>query len=344
MATFKILSIDGGGLRGVVPVTILKKIEELTGRPIHESFDLISGTSTGGLITSALTVPKNPADKSQGAKYSLDDILNIYLTKGQIIFPPRHSELGVLISDIDATLCPKYNGNGIAQVFTEVLGDTRLNDCLTDVMICCYDLANNFPLLFTTSASKSNAGQNISMYDICRATSAGPTYLPAYELTYPSKDQTPKRLCIDGGVFINNPSLGALSEFSKNHVYYGFGKENEDINYDDVFVLSIGTGSYSGPITPEQAKDKGELFWATQISDIMMRGVNKQTDMEMNEMMVAGNYLRLTINIEDKEFSPMDRADKACSDYLIYQTNKQVLDVEDTKQKLQAFLMKAGLV
>ena len=127
------------------------------------------------------------------------------------------------------------------------------------------------------------------------------------------------------------------------YVYYGFGNENEDINYDDVFVLSIGTGSYSGPITPEQAKDKGELFWATRISDIMMRGANKQTDIEMNEMMVAGNYLRLSINIEDEAFSAMDRADRACSDYLIYQTNKQVLDVEDTKQKLQAFLKKAGL-
>jgi patatin-like phospholipase/acyl hydrolase len=344
MAAFKILSIDGGGLRGVVPVTILKRIEELTGKPIWQSFNLIAGTSTGGLIASALTIPRDPSNKANGAKLSLDDILNIYLTKGEIIFPPRHDILGKLISKIDAAIEPKYGTEGIAKVFKEVLDDAHLNDCLTDVMICCYDLANNFPLLFKSSSSKTNPGQNIRLYDICRATSAAPTYLPAYELTYPIEGQKPHRLCIDGGVYINNPSMGALAEFSRNHFYYGFGKEGEDINYDEVFVLSIGSGTYSGPITPEQAKDEGELFWATRISDIMMRGANKVTDYEMNEMMIPGNYLRLTINIHDEEFAPMDRADSACSDYLVRLTKQQVLDDAPTMQQLNEFLAKSGIV
>ena len=342
MATFKILSIDGGGLRGVVPLTILKKIEELTGQPIWKSFDLIAGTSTGGLIASALTIPKTKELKE--AKYSLDDILKVYLERGQEIFPPRKTALGKFIEECDDTLRPKYSDKGIAKVFNDVCGDARLNDCLTNIMVCSYDLNNNIPLFFKTRSSRKNPGQNILIYEACRATSAGPTYLPAFELIYPNDSENPNRLCIDGGVFVNNPSLAALSEFSKNHHDYDSSNQGKEISYDDVYVLSIGTGTYSGQITAEEAKTKGEIFWANRISDVMMRGVNKTTDYEMTEMMVDGNYLRLTINIADEEFSEMSRADKLASDYLINQTQLQVLNNEDKMRALRKMLAKAGLI
>ncbi len=342
MSTFKILSTDKGGLRCVVPLTILKKVEELTGKPIWQSFDLIAGTSTSGLIAGALTVPAT-ADIKQ-AKYSLDEILNVYLQKGQIIFPPRKTILGEWLEAVDDTLHPKFKADGIAKVFTEVCGNSRLNDSLTNIMICTYDLTNNLPLFFKTRSSRKNLEQNILLYDAARATSAGPTYLPAYELTYPNANENPKRLCIDGGVFVNNPSLAALSEFSKNHFEYVFGKEKEDIDYNDVFVLSIGTGTFAGQITAEQAKNKGEIFWATRISDVMMRGVNRTTDYEMNEMMVPDNYLRLTINIQDEAFAEMSRADKAAADYLINETKKQVLSDNRKMQDLKNLLQKAGVL
>ena len=341
MAVFRILSIDGGGLRGVVPLTILKKIEDLTGQPIWKSFHLIAGTSTGGLIASALTIPKAPDVKE--AKYSLDSILDVYLNRGQEIFPPRKTKLGKLLEAADDTVNPKFSDKGIAKVFSDVCGDSRLNDCLTDIMVCTYDLTNNLPLFFKTRSSRKTPDQNIKIYDACRATSAGPTYLPAYELDYPNADENPHRLCIDGGVYVNNPSMAALSEFSRNHFDYGFGKEEEDIKYEDVFVLSIGTGTYAGQISAKDAKYKGELFWANNISDVMMRGVNKTTDYEMTEMMTEGNYVRLTINIASEEFSEMSRADKAAADYLISQTNSQVLNDAKTMKDLDDFLRKSGL-
>lgn len=342
MPTFRILSIDGGGLRGVVPLTILKKVEELTGKPIWQSFDLIAGTSTGGLITSSLTM-RDAHDPGQ-SKYSLDDILNIYLTRGREIFPPRSTRIGEFLETIDDTLHPKFGEEGIDRVFRDVCGEARIADALTHMMVCAYDLTNNIPLFFKSRAAKQNAAQNISIYDICRATSAGPTYLPAYECYYPKDDHDPKRLCIDGGVYVNNPSLAALSEFSKYHHQYGYGNANEDINYRDVFVLSVGTGTYAGRITPEQAKHKGEIFWATRITDVMMRGVNKTTDYHMNEMMEPGNYLRLSINIMQEEFSEMTRADKAASDYLIGETNKQVLDDAAKMRALKDLLVRSGLM
>lgn len=341
MAIFRILSIDGGGLRGVVPLTILKKVEELTGQPLWKSFDLIAGTSTGGLIASALTIPKG--DGTKEAKYSLNDIMDVYLERGQEIFPMRKTKLGRLVDAADDTIKPKFSDKGIAKVFSDVCGDARLNDSLTEVMICAYDLSNNLPLFFKTRSSRKNPEQNIRVYEACRATSAGPTYLPAFELEYPNGDEEKHRLCIDGGVFVNNPSLAALSEFSKNHCEYGYGENDKDIKYDEVFVLSIGTGTYAGHISASEAKNKGQIFWANRIADVMMRGVNRTTDYEMSEMMVEGNYLRLTISIRDEEFSEMSRADKAASTYLINETNAQVLGDEAKMKKLSDFLIKCGL-
>ncbi|MBA3664258.1 MAG: patatin-like phospholipase family protein [Bacteroidetes bacterium] len=342
MSKFRILSIDGGGLRGVVPLTILKTIEQLTGKPIWKSFDLIAGTSTGGLIATALTIPKNPENKEAGEKYLLDNILQVYLERGKEIFPPREALVGEVFEITDDLFHPKFNEAGIEKVVGDVCGSSRMNDCLTHLMITSYDLSNNVPLFFKTRSSLSNPEQNILMYDVCRATSAGPTYLPAYELNYPNGNENAKRLCVDGGIFINNPSMGAYSEFLKNHKEYLL--PGESLASTEVFVLSIGTGTYSGQITSRQAKSKGEIFWASRISDVMMRGVNKTTHYEMNEIMEAGNYVRLTIDIHEEKYAEMSRADKEASEYLIQQTQKQVLNNSEKMKELSVFLTKAGLV
>jgi len=342
MKKFRILSIDGGGLRGIVPVSILEKVEEFTGKPIWESFDLIAGTSTGGLIACGITLPKAPGVKE--AKYDLNYIMNIYKERGKEIFPPRGwlaNKLGIL-SDARN---PKYLDKGVHKVFSEVLGDARLNDSLTQIMISSYDLNNNMPLFLKSRSSRKNPGQNILQYHACRATSAAPTYLPAYEFEYPNGKEMPHRLCIDGGVFINNPSLGALSEFSRNaHEYDSEIIKGEDIDYDEVHVLSLGTGTYSGVITASEAKSSGLLFWATRISDIMMRGVNKATDYEMLEMMEEGNYLRLSINIPNEKFSEMDNSSKETINYILDLTKKDVTENTKSLDELKKWLSKAGLM
>lgn len=343
MKKFRILAIDGGGLRGVVPVTILKKVEELTGKPIWESFDLIAGTSTGGLIACAATIPKAAGIKE--AKYNLDYILKIYTERGKEIFPPRTNWFAQKAGAISDMANPKYSDKGVEKVFSEILGQATLNDCLTHIMVTSYDLNNNMPLFFKTRSSRKHPAQNILQYHVCRATSAAPTYLPAYEFVYPNDKEDPKRLCIDGGVFINNPALGAVAEFSKNKdEYMPEMARLPDIVYEDVYVLSVGTGTYSGQITAKQAKSKGQLFWATRISDIMMRGVNRATDYEMLEMMVEGNYARFSINIPDEKFAEMDNSSPETLNYIINQTKLQVTENPDKITKMKNWLAKAGLL
>ncbi|MGZ4033482.1 MAG: patatin-like phospholipase family protein [Bacteroidia bacterium] len=344
MRKFRILSIDGGGLRGVVPLTILKKVEEITGKRITESFDLIAGTSTGGLITCAVSL-QDPAKPGQPL-YSLDDIMNVYINRGHEIFPAQTGIIGSLDKAKDM-ISPKYGTDGIAKVFTDIVKNHRLTDVLNNILVSSYDLTNNQPLFFKSRSARSNPAQDALLYDICRATSAGPTYLPSYEFNYPgelteSPAPNPKRNCIDGGVFVNNPSLAALSEFSKYFKDYIPAEGQADIDYNNVFVLSLGTGSYTSQISDADSQHKGELFWAQNISDIMMRGVNRSTDYAMKEMMIEGNYLRLNISIDTEIHSEMDNCSAETTRYLI-QVTQQLVSNPENVNALTALLNKMKL-
>ncbi len=341
MEKFRILSIDGGGLRGVVPLTILKKVEEkIAPKKIWEYFDLIAGTSTGGLITCAITLklPDQP-----GSKYTLNDIMEVYKNRGKEIFPPK-GFLSGLLHKVTNLVNPSFSDKGIAKVFGDVLGNATMNDCLKPILVSTYDLSNNIPLFFKSNESKYDEKLNAKLYDICRATSAGPTYLPSYEFVYPKnqREENPNRNCIDGGVYVNNPAMAALAEFSKNHGYYQPATmDDADIDYNQVFVLSIGTGTYSCPIPAKQSKNAGELYWAKAISDIMMRGVNRTTDYEMKEMMVDGNYLRLNIEIDSDAHSNMADSSASTTDYLIGATEAQIINNVNKMAQLDSFLKKS---
>ncbi len=223
-----------------------------------------------------------------------------------------------------------------------MLGNHKMTEVLNNIMVCSYDLTNNTPLFFKSRAARANAAQNAFLYDICRATSAGPTYLPSYEFDYPGDaTENPHRNCIDGGVFVNNPSLAALSEFSKFHNYYLPDlPENSDIDYNNIFVLSLGTGSFTKQISVADSEHKGELFWAQNISDIMMRGVNRTTDCAMIEMMEPGNYLRLSMTIDSEKHSDMSNSSTETTQYLIKATNEQVINNPEKISALTALLNK----
>lgn len=343
MATkFRILSIDGGGLRGVVPLTILKKVEEKLkikngnkDLKIWEYFDFFAGTSTGGLITSAITLKDD--NIANQAKYTLDNIMEVYLRRGKEIFP-RKNRVQKLLHAVYDIFKPSFSDAGIKKVFSDVLGNATMNDCLKPIMISTYDLTNNIPLFFKSVEAKNDSNLNARLYDICRATSAGPTYLPTYSFHYPKNPDTenPNRNCIDGGVYVNNPSLAALSEILKNKKNYSPDLAN--LSAENIHILSVGTGSYTEAITSDDSQKKGEIYWATKISDIMMKGVNRVTDYEMKQMMKEGNYLRLNIDIDNLAHSEMTNSTEETTNYLIKSTQTQILNNNDVMSSLDRFI------
>ncbi len=297
MGKFKILSLDGGGLRGVSSLTILQKLEEKVGRLLYEEYQLISGTSTGGLISCCLAL---------GMK--VGDILELYLKYADTIFP-HHNGFIEHLMEVKNIAAPKYSPAGVEKVFNIVLGDKKMSDLKTDILIPSYDLNAGRPLFFK---SRNTDKFDFKLYDICRATSAAPTYLPSY--SFSGFD------CIDGGIFCNNPSLASLAEILKHYDEYGL--ENNDIN--NISVMSVGTGHYQKTISKHDGEHSGELFWAKNAPDLMMSAVNDTIDYEIREILPDANYKRFCIEIKEAKYSTIDDSTPETLNYLIGETKKQI--------------------
>src|ERR1700722_11878591 len=182
MPKFRILSIDGGGLRGLIPVMILKNIEELTGKKIYELFDLVAGTSTGGLIACATMLADENRSKP---RYDLSYIEKIFTEKGSIIFNNPKKKIGNFFR---AKYKPKALQNELTSIFKDLDGSSgkpaMLADLLVPVIIPAYDLKRNKPVIFKTRHARQNHKMNATLYDICLATSAAPTYFPVHKFLY----------------------------------------------------------------------------------------------------------------------------------------------------------------
>jgi patatin-like phospholipase/acyl hydrolase len=332
MPTFNILSIDGGGLRGIIPLHILQQVEALTGKRIQDSFDMIAGTSTGGLIAGCLTL-RDEQDPAK-PKFTIQQIADIYTSKGNIIFPIK-SGIGKLLLKITNLFSPAYSAAGIDKVLREYISDQKIKDALRPILVATYDLSSNQPVFFKSSEAAGDESANARVYDLCRATSAAPTYLPAYSFTYKNKQLTG----IDGGVYVNNPAMAALAEITRwGSAGYYKKRDGTTVDNSDVRILSLGTGNYECPITQKEAVSWGQLQWINHITDIMMKGVNKTTNYEVNQMTDEGKYLRLNIAIMEEKYSDMADASEETRQYLLHQTDVQLINKPEVLDSLKKFL------
>lgn len=334
---FNILSIDGGGLRGIIPVMILQELEKRTGKHIYEMFDLIAGTSTGGLLACGLTAPNelgepNPNQNGK-AFYSIQDLEDIYINDGKRIFPERKG-LGKVLNTISSLFGPSFSDKGISDVLYGLLANDNMLSCIKPIFVTSWDINNNEAVIFKSRYAKT-PGCNADLYDICRATSAAPTYLPAYSMKYNNKD----RILIDGGIYMCNPTIGAIVEILKWHSdpYYN----RVDLQQEDICVLSLGTGEYTENVS--QDKNGGILSWAKPITEVMMQAQSQTVDYQANELIEDGQYLRLNLKIGDSTHADMADSSDATRNYLIDQCNKQILNNKTLMDSLDLFIKKAEL-
>lgn len=331
-----ILAIDGGGLRGIVPLQFLKYIEKRTGKRCHQLFDFISGTSTGGLIACAIAVGKD-----NQPLYDLPAIEKIYIDHGKDIFPSAKG-IAKFFRTVKSFIDPTYSAKGLSNVLKEKFGSHTLLDCMVPIMVPAFDLKNNNAIMFKYRHAKKNNLLNLDLYDICRATSAAPTYLPSHKFNYLDENtgNNLERVCIDGGVYINNPSVASYVEYTKYFSDF-YSKNGESFDKNNLFLLSLGTGRYGRNI--DKSKTMGQLEWAPKIADVMMQGVNMITTYETNELFVPGNFLRLQIQIEEEKYSDMADSGDDTRNYLINLANSY-LELQNTKFQIDAFLFNAGLI
>jgi patatin-like phospholipase/acyl hydrolase len=339
MNTFRILSIDGGGMRGIIPLQILKQVELLTGRPIYESFDLITGTSTGGLLACAMTLKKD------GKRlYKLDDLEDIYLKDGKQIFPKNK------IQNARSLFYPEYSSIGIIKVLNKYLSDYRISHCAKPILISAYDIKNNFPIFFSKLDldplyNKYYYNYDYKLVDICRATSAAPTFFSPHNMHCYSKDVNNMRYknLVDGGVIVNNPALLAVMEVMNNKNDCQIYRRDFEINYNNIFVLSLGTGDFTAEkeISYEKGYNWGKLKWIRPIINIMMNGGSQIADRYVDALL-KDNYLRINIQLED-DYSRVTMTDNAILCKLKEKINEEYINHPTKRLHFSAFIEKSGI-
>ena len=272
----RILSIDGGGIRGIIPAMVLAAVEANLGRAISEVFDLVAGTSTGGIIALALTMPEDgkPA-------WRAEQLVELYEKEGTTIFPRSPWPL---FRTVQSAFDARYSAKGIEEVLLKYFGEARLKDALTPVIVSSYELESRQPFFFKSAKAKANPANDFLMRDVARATSAAPTYFEPCQLK--TSDPVGYYTLVDGGVFANNPSMCAWAEASS------------DGTPADVRLLSLGTGELCRPLHYGEVKDWGLLHWARPILNVVMDGVSDATHYQLGEMLGSARYLRITHTLD----------------------------------------------
>jgi len=318
MSKVRILSIDGGGLRGIVPLLILKEIEKQQGKKIHELFDVIVGTSTGGIIACGLTCTKDGVNPC----LTIDQLIELYTTKGNVIFPYSKNIFSKIIRGVNSVFNPKFSPKGLDGLLENYFNDMMLSQTLKPIIVSSYDLKNNEVVMFKTRTAKwSKERFDTRLKDVCRATSAAPTYLPSYEMSFDGKD----RILVDGGVYINNPALAAVADILKSR---------KDVKLEDIECLSLGTGSYSESLGIK-TESWGIANWAQPITTVMMQASSKSVVYECEQ--ILEKYLRVELVIDDEKKSNMSDSRPETTQYIVDKVNKDVIGNKTTMNNIKKF-------
>jgi patatin-like phospholipase/acyl hydrolase len=290
-AKYKILAIDGGGIRGIIPTMILAEIEKRTQKPIFSLFDLISGTSSGGILALGLTKPKlnlDVPDSPPTAQYSAEDLLQIYLEYGAEIFyePFWEKVLGQLE---DIFVQPKYSSEGREEIIRQYFGDTSLENNLKEVFVTSYDIEQRIPIFFTNKLEKQQTESKkfrklcagFTLTDAALATSATPTYFAPYRVSS-SHNTNGFYTLVDGGVVANNPANLAILEAQISR------QENKQVlNIEDILLVSLGTGSLTSVYPYDEVKQWGLLQWAKPLLNIVLDGGSEVVAGELERLFEA---------------------------------------------------------
>ncbi len=254
----KVLAIDGGGIRGLIPALVLAEIERRTGRRIADMFDLIAGTSTGGILACGLT---RRGDDGRPL-HTAEELAEIYVTEGPKIFD-RSLVHGV--TSLGGLVEEKYDDKGLNAALEKYLGDARLKEVLTDVLITAYDISDRFAFFFRSSRARTDEEYDFSLFEAARATSAAPTYFEPVEVTDAAGARTYP--LIDGGVYAVNPAMCAYAEV------VGAGHELE-------VLASLGTGEQTQRYEFDDVTGWGLVEWVRPLIDIVFDGVADTVDFE----------------------------------------------------------------
>ncbi|ACF14743.1 Patatin [Chloroherpeton thalassium ATCC 35110] len=261
----KILSIDGGGIRGIIPAIVLTEIERITNKPIAKLFDLIAGTSTGGMLGLALTKP----DQDGKPYYSAQELISLYEVEGTTIFS---NSVWYRIPAIGNLTEEKYKVQGLEHVLNEYLGETMLSEAMTNLLVSSYEIERRIPFFFKSVRAKEFVDYDFPMKIVARATSAAPTYFKPLKLHTQGLQEY--YALVDGSVFANNPAMCAFVEAKSMFP-----------DAEDFLMVSLGTGDVNFVQTYQDDKGWGLIQWAEPLLDIIVHGSDLSVNYQMSQLL-----------------------------------------------------------
>ena len=266
---FQVLSIDGGGIKGIFSAAVLTHLEEDLKINITDNFDLIVGTSTGGIIALSLGIGMNPRE-----------IIKFYANNGNNIFPPKR------LSRFRQWFCNKYDAGPLKQSLKDCFGEKLLGESKKRLVIPSYNIGEDDVYLFKTSHHKRlRRDYRVPIWEVAMATSAAPTYFPSFR-------KIDNIRLIDGGVWANNPIMVGIVE----------AVSMLKATLDSIRVLSLGT---TNELKGRSKKlDYGGYWqWKKEAVDVVLQGQSIGTFTQAQHLLGANNVLRINPRVPDGLFA-----------------------------------------
>jgi hypothetical protein len=296
MSRFQILSLIGGGIRGAFVTSFLKELEDQLGRPIADCFDLIAGTSTGGIIATGLA-----------AGMSADQMQDFYVRYGAKIFSPRprYSPKGVstflypvvnkllkkkMGSELSDFFRSRYCPHALYESFGEGFGDRTIDSIRhTRLIVPAVNLTRGTPHVFRTAhLPESVTDQDVKICDLLVAATAAPTYFPHKEIN--------GQAFADGGLWAADPSMLAYAEAMRIRNECRQGNCEPAFEPDEIHVLSIGTGISQYSLAPPGG-DAGVAYWVRHVADVMGSAQTQGIHQPL-KFILGNNYTHLNFKME----------------------------------------------
>ncbi len=308
MKKIRILSVDGGGIRGIIPGTILMQLEKILQKLDNNSthklgdyFDMIAGTSTGGILCCIYLMP----DENGQAKYSAEEALNLYIKNGHTIFDRTLLEK---LTSAGGVIHEKYSDDPLYGLLTDYFGDVNLDKFIKPSLITSYDITDRKAVFFTSADARNDNMNNFKVRDVARATSAAPTYFsPAHILSLNGQLFT----LVDGGMFANNPALCAYAEARKTEFSKVLNdpEKKDKPTAEDMIIVSLGTGSVKKKYSYKDFEHAGEIKWLEPVIDILMSGNSETVAYQLTQM-----YLTLEMQYQHNYYRLEPGLKEACSE------------------------------
>ena len=270
--TFYILSLDGGGTRGIYTACMLANIEQTFQRRITTCFDLIAGTSTGAIIAGAAV-----------SDIPMTDIVELFETEAPHIFRKRWYRIPLFFS--------KYPSQQLAQIIAKHIPATPLGEITTPLMITSSDITKSEVHIFRSNyGSHHSTDKTVSLRDAILASCAAPTFF--------APKSVDKHLLADGGLWANNPSTVAFTE-----ALSAFGKDAQQLR-----MLSIGTGHSVNMYRNRRGWGFITGWGGAKLTSYVMT-LQSQASAETAKLLLKENYLRINPDIDFWELDSLTQLD-----------------------------------